>query len=93
LRSCGRYGRTPFLVPAYGGGSEIAQGFSRLCAVHGGTYMLDQQVLSVKELVGEEFPVSIQLKDGETLKARRAILNLDYADQGLLEDLGMTVNE
>ncbi len=34
-----RYGDTPFLYPIYGLGG-IPEGFSRLAAIHGGTYML-----------------------------------------------------
>ena len=37
--SMGRYGDTPFLYPIYGLGG-IPEGFSRLAAIHGGTYML-----------------------------------------------------
>ncbi|CAG8446093.1 17130_t:CDS:10 [Cetraspora pellucida] len=51
LRSLGRYGNTAFLVGLYGCGSEIAQGFCRICAVYGGIYMLDH---SVKHLLIDE---------------------------------------
>jgi len=37
--SMGRYGDSPFLYPIYGLGG-IPEGFSRLAAIHGGTYML-----------------------------------------------------
>lgn len=40
LQSIGRYGTGAFLVGQYGGAGEIAQGFCRACAVHGGTYVL-----------------------------------------------------
>lgn len=39
VSSLGRFGNTPFLHPVYGIG-ELCQGFSRLCAVYGGTCML-----------------------------------------------------
>ena len=39
LNSQGLYGSSPFLYPIYGLGG-IPEGFSRACALHGGTYML-----------------------------------------------------
>lgn len=38
--SIGRYGDSPFLYPIYGLGG-LPEAFSRLCAIHGGTYMLN----------------------------------------------------
>lgn len=38
MNSVGRYGESPFIYPIYGL-SGIAEGFSRLCALFGGTYM------------------------------------------------------
>ena len=43
LDSIGRYGDSPFLYPIYGLGG-LPEAFSRLCAIHGGTYMLNTQV-------------------------------------------------
>ena len=40
LNSQGRYGESPFLYPIYGLGG-LPEAFSRLCAIHGGTYMLN----------------------------------------------------
>lgn len=39
--SIARYGKSPFLYPLYGLG-ELPQGFARLSAIYGGTYMLDK---------------------------------------------------
>jgi len=41
--SIGRYGDSPFLYPIYGLGG-LPEAFSRLCAIHGGTYMLNTKV-------------------------------------------------
>jgi Rab GDP dissociation inhibitor len=38
--SMGKYGDSPFLYPIYGLGG-LPESFSRLCAIHGGTYMLN----------------------------------------------------
>lgn len=53
--SMGRYGDTPFLYPIYGLGG-IPEGFSRLAAIHGGTYMLrtnaDEILMESGKVVG-----------------------------------------
>jgi Rab GDP dissociation inhibitor len=43
VESMGKYGDSPFLYPIYGLGG-IPEGFSRYCAIHGGTYMLNTPV-------------------------------------------------
>ncbi|KAI1767393.1 rab GDP-dissociation inhibitor [Hypoxylon sp. FL1150] len=41
--SVSRYGKSPYIYPLYGLG-ELPQGFARLSAIYGGTYMLNTQV-------------------------------------------------
>jgi Rab GDP dissociation inhibitor len=41
--SLAKYGKSPYLYPLYGLG-ELPQGFARLSAIYGGTYMLDKPV-------------------------------------------------
>lgn len=43
IDSIGRYGDSPFVYPIYGLGG-IAEGFSRMCAVNGGTFMLNKDI-------------------------------------------------
>jgi len=43
IESLGKYGDSPFLYPIYGLGG-LPESFSRLCAIHGGTYMLNTKV-------------------------------------------------
>lgn len=43
MDSLGKYGDSPFLYPIYGLGG-IPESFSRLCAIHGGTFMLNTNV-------------------------------------------------
>ena len=43
MESMGKYGDSPYLYPVYGLGG-LPESFSRLCAIHGGTYMLNQDV-------------------------------------------------
>ncbi|KAI0848343.1 rab GTPase activator [Daldinia vernicosa] len=47
--SVARYGKSPYIYPLYGLG-ELPQGFARLSAIYGGTYMLNT---SVNEVVYE----------------------------------------
>ncbi|KAF9518422.1 hypothetical protein BS47DRAFT_1325426 [Hydnum rufescens UP504] len=53
-RSAGRYGNSPFLIGHYGGLGELAQGFCRSCAVHGGTYILGRPIKSIVSTSTEE---------------------------------------
>jgi len=41
-----RYGKSPYLYPIYGLGG-LPEGFSRLCAIHGGTFMLARPIDSL----------------------------------------------
>ena len=41
LGSVARYGKSPYIYPLYGLG-ELPQGFARLSAIYGGTYMLEK---------------------------------------------------
>lgn len=43
MDSMARYGTSPYIYPLYGLGG-LPEGFSRLCAIHGGTFMLHQEV-------------------------------------------------
>ncbi|CAB4385355.1 rab GTPase activator [Rhizophagus irregularis] len=43
ITSVARYGKSPYIYPLYGLG-ELPQGFARLSAIYGGTYMLDKRV-------------------------------------------------
>lgn len=43
MTSIGKYGDSPFIYPVWGL-SGLAEGFSRLCALYGGTYMLNRDV-------------------------------------------------
>ena len=46
--SLARYGKSPYLYPLYGLG-ELPQGFARLSAIYGGTYMLDKPIEEIFE--------------------------------------------
>lgn len=47
VNSMARYGKSPYIYPLYGLG-ELPQGFARLSAIYGGTYMLNTDVDEVQ---------------------------------------------
>jgi len=69
------YGKSPYLYPLYGLG-ELPQGFARLSAIYGGTYMLNR---GVQEFVFDETGrVSGVKSDGEVAKTRIVIGDPSY---------------
>lgn len=69
--SVGKYGKTAFLYPLYGG-SETAQAFSRLCAVKGGTYMLRTPV-TVVQVEANDGPIHLTGPDGLKIECSRIV--------------------
>lgn len=75
IDSIGRYGEHPFLYPIYGLGG-IPEGFSRFCAIHGGTYMLNKPIDEI--LFGSDGKV-VGVKSGdEEAKAPIVICDPSY---------------
>merc|ERR1712142_99449 len=74
--SLARYGKnSPYLYPLYGLG-ELPQGFARLSAIYGGTYMLDKPC---DEIVMEN-GVVVGVKSGEEVaKCKKVICDPSYA--------------
>lgn len=74
VESLGKYGESPFLYPIYGLGG-LPESFSRLCAIHGGTYMLNTKV---DEILFNEGKV-VGIKSGaEEAKAPLIICDPSY---------------
>lgn len=72
--SLSSYGKSPYLYPLYGLG-ELPQGFARLSAVYGGTYMLDK---AVEEVVMEGGKVVGVKSGGEVAKTKMVIADPSY---------------
>lgn len=73
--SVARYGKSPYIYPLYGLG-ELPQGFARLSAIYGGTYMLDKPV---DEIVYNEDGTFAGVRSGEeTAKAKIVIGDPTY---------------
>lgn len=74
--SMARYGKSPYIYPLYGMG-ELPQGFARLSAIYGGTYMLDKQVDEI--ILDEETGKFSGVRCGEeTVKADMVIGDPSY---------------
>jgi Rab GDP dissociation inhibitor len=72
VNSMARYGKSPYIYPLYGLG-ELPQGFARLSAIYGGTYMLNTTVDDVLyDESGKVSGIKATMKDrddnGETMK-------------------------
>ncbi|XP_052779940.1 rab GDP dissociation inhibitor alpha-like [Mya arenaria] len=74
--SLARFGKSPYLYPLYGLG-ELPQGFARLSAIYGGTYMLNKPGCNIQydedgKVVGVE-------SEGEVAKCKQVICDPSYA--------------
>ncbi|KAK5721832.1 Rab GDP dissociation inhibitor alpha [Elasticomyces elasticus] len=72
VNSMARYGKSPYIYPLYGLG-ELPQGFARLSAIYGGTYMLNTTVDQVEyDSEGKVSGISATMKErgeeGEGMK-------------------------
>ncbi|CAC5401065.1 GDI1_2 [Mytilus coruscus] len=73
--SLARYLKSPYLYPLYGLG-ELPQGFARLSAIYGGTYMLDRPDA---EIVYEDGKVVGVKAQGEVAKCKMVVCDPSYA--------------
>ncbi|XP_034529359.1 rab GDP dissociation inhibitor beta [Notolabrus celidotus] len=73
--SLARYGKSPYLYPLYGLG-ELPQGFARLSAIYGGTYMLNKPI---EEIVIEDGKVVGVKSEGEIARCKQLICDPSYA--------------
>ncbi|CAG2162459.1 unnamed protein product [Oppiella nova] len=72
--SLARYGKSPYLYPLYGLG-ELPQGFARLSAIYGGTYMLDK---AVDEIIVENGKVVGVRSGSETARCKQVYCDPSY---------------
>jgi Rab GDP dissociation inhibitor len=62
VNSMARYGKSPYIYPLYGLG-ELPQGFARLSAIYGGTYMLNTDVDEVLWENGKAVGIKATMKE------------------------------
>lgn len=65
--SVARYGKSPYIYPLYGLG-ELPQGFARLSAIYGGTYMLNANVDEVIYEGGKATGIKATMSGVEEMK-------------------------
>ena len=87
IESQGRYGDSPFLYPIYGIGG-LPEAFSRLCAIHGGTYMLNTNVDEITIEGGKAAGIK---SGGESAKAPIVICDPSYAPEAMLKPAGRVI--
>lgn len=73
-KSLMKFGKSPYLYPLYGLG-ELPQGFARLSAIYGGTYMLDKKIDKIE--VADNGMIEVT-SDGETARAPKVIADPTY---------------
>lgn len=83
-----RYGQSPFIYPIYGLGG-LPEGFSRLSAIHGGTYMLNKPVDGFE--YDAEGKVSGVRSGGETARGKMVICDPSYADPSKTRSIGKVI--
>jgi len=70
-----RYTKSPYIYPLYGLG-EMPQGFARLSAIYGGTYMLKKPI---EQIIYDENGVVVGVKsEGETAKCKFVVGDPSY---------------
>ena len=67
VNSMARYGKSPYIYPLYGLG-ELPQGFARLSAIYGGTYMLNTNVDEIIEEGGKAVGIKATMTGVEEMK-------------------------
>jgi Rab GDP dissociation inhibitor len=85
--SLARYGKSPYLYPLYGLG-ELPQGFARLSAIYGGTYMLDKPV---DEIVLENGKVVGVKSGGEVAYCKQLYCDPSYVDKNRVKKVGQVI--
>ena len=81
LESLERCGKTPYLYPLYGL-RELLQGFAKVSAKYGGTYMLDKPIDKI-EMDGES--VSGVTSQGETVRCKMLVCDPSYVPDRVMK--------
>jgi len=93
-----RYGRSPYIYPLYGLGG-LPEGFSRLCAIHGGTFMLNRPVDEILfgddgKAWGVKVPATEDEEDDQNPKVAKAPMIIgdpSYFSEEKLSTVGQVV--
>jgi len=70
-----KFGKSPYIYPLYGLG-ELPQGFARLSAIYGGTYMLDKPITKIE--ANPDTGMIEVTSQNETVRGKQLIASPDY---------------
>lgn len=87
ITSVARYGKSPYIYPLYGLG-ELPQGFARLSAIYGGTYMLDKPV---DEIVYDANGKVCGVRSGDETAATKQVIGDPSYFPGKVRKVGKVV--
>ena len=76
MRSVLKYGKSPFIYPLYGL-STLPEGFSRLCAVHGGTFVLRAEINKIVTDENEKIK-GVKFNNGQLITCDKLICSPNY---------------
>ncbi|KAJ1822766.1 hypothetical protein LPJ56_000947 [Coemansia sp. RSA 2599] len=85
VKAMGRYGRMAYLCAMYGGASELSQAFCRLCAVSGGTYILDTDAHVHRDDSGL---FDVHMPSYGAVKAKSVVMDPAYDPNGVVSGDG-----
>jgi len=86
--SLARYGTSPYIYPIYGLGG-LPEGFSRLCAIHGGTFMLNRDI---DEITYDDAGKAIGVRAGnEMARAKLVVGDPSYFPKEKITTTGQVV--
>lgn len=88
MESISRYGNSPFIYPIYGLGG-LPEGFSRLSAIHGGTYMLNKPVTGFE--YDEQGKVCGVRSGEEVAKTQLVICDPSYVPENKRKPIGQVI--
>ena len=83
--SLARYGKSPYLYPLYGLGG-LPQGFARLSAIYGGTYMLNKPI---EEVIQNGKVIGVK-SEGEIARCKQLICDPSYV-KNQVEKVGQVI--
>lgn len=88
MSSIMRFGKSPYIYPTYGLG-ELPQAFARLSAVHGGTYMLNQDI---DEIVFNEDSSVRGVRKGDVIATCEIVIgDTSYIPKEMVKSTGKVV--
>lgn len=88
MTSIMRFGKSPYIYPTYGLG-ELPQAFARLSAVHGGTYMLNQDIDEI--LYSNDCSVKGVRKNENVATCDILISDTSYVSKEMIKCVGKVV--